>query len=154
MAAGEGLSAGGGPHLLDVISVKRVHNGRDVIVGEVIPSVEVDLAEHAGDVVSTVLDGVEVANVGHRELDLDLLSSLDGDGSNLSHTGVASEVDGASGLVQRPEGHGVGTGNGSGGSEDESLSEMHFDFFCVCKGMFLRKCCAFGGILDEGLNVK
>lgn len=106
--------------------VVGVDNGRDVEVGHAVPATEVDLAEHTGDVGSTLLDSVVVANPSIGEGDGLLGSAADSDGGELVETRVGSEVDGSLNGVQSDKGDGSSKGSGRGGDESgESSSELH-----------------------------
>ena len=128
LAARHGLLRLGGPHLLDVVVVLGIDNGGDVEVGLAVPATEVELGEHAGDVVCALLDSVGVANPLIRELDTRLLGVADLDGLDLlvAVASVGSEVDHAGLVVQGLEGDAGGVGDGRGGGEGQSRgSEMH-----------------------------
>jgi hypothetical protein len=128
LAARHGALGVGGPHLLDVVVIAGVDNGGDVKVGEAVPAAELDLAEHAGNVVLTLGDGVVVADPGVGEGDLLLLAAADGDGVEPSRLGVGSEVDGALNVVEGPEGDGGGLGEDSGGNEGhDGGGELHLE---------------------------
>lgn len=120
--------AGSREDLLDVVLVVGVDNGRDVEVGQALPATKVDLAEHAGSVVRTILDGVPVALPGVRESDGGVLARGGGDGVNVGAARVAGEVDGALSVVQGPEGNAGSAGESRGGNEGSNRSsEKHFD---------------------------
>lgn len=122
-------------HLLDVVLVVGVDNGRDVEVGQSVPAAKVNLAKHAGDVGIALLDGVEVALPGVREGNSGVLAAVDGDGGNISIARVAGEVDGALNIVQGPEVDGGGGRESRRGNESSNRgSEMHFEglFGFVC----------------------
>ena len=119
-----------GPHLLDVVVVIGVDNGRDVEEGHATKGTKVDLAEHAGVVLLALLDGVEVANVLVSKVDGGVLLVADSDGGHLGRAGAGSEVDGALDVIQSPEGDGAGLGGGGRGDEaDDGVGEMHLDCF-------------------------
>ena len=125
-----------GPHLLDVVLVQGVDDGRDVKVRLAI-SVEVDLAQHAGLVRLAIDDGVEVADPGVGEVDGGLLLVVDDDrgyvrGGAAIGLNVGSEVDGALLVVESHEGDGVGADGERGGDEGHGRgSEMHLEYFVV-----------------------
>lgn len=132
LAARHGSESAGGPHLLDVVVIVGVDNGRDIKVGSSVPATKVDLTEHARDVLVTLLDGIVVANVVGGELDSSLLLVADSDGINVGVARAGSEVDGADLVVEGPKGHLASSdGRGSGSEGHESSRELHFDG-CVC----------------------
>lgn len=105
LAAGHGLAGVGGPHLLDVVMVGGVDNGRDVKVGEAVPAAELDFAEHARDVFSVGRIGIPVAYPRIRELNGGVLRGAHRDGFERRGAGVASEDQGTVNAVKSPEGH-------------------------------------------------
>lgn len=127
-AARHGLQGLGREHLLDVVLVVGVDNGGDVKVGQAVPAAKVDLAEHAGDVVGALLDGVEVALPGIGEGNSGVLSTADLDGVDVGAAGVGGEVDGALSVVQGPEGDAGGRRESRGGNEGSNRGgETHFE---------------------------
>ncbi|KAH6611234.1 hypothetical protein Trco_001254 [Trichoderma cornu-damae] len=123
-----GLVGLGREDLLDVVLVVGVDNGGDVEVGQSVPAAEGDLAEHARDVGSAVLDGIEVALPGVGEGDGGVLLAVDGDGFEVGLARVAGEVDGALNIVQSPEGDAGGAGQSRGSNQGSNRSsETHFE---------------------------
>lgn len=118
----------GGVHLLDAVVVVGLDDGRDVEVGEAVPSLEGDFAQHAGDVGLAVRDGVPVADPALGDGGGDLVVAGDLDGVELLVAGAGGEVDGPVGVVKGHEGDGVGGDRKGGGAEDrQNLSELHLD---------------------------
>lgn len=107
----------GRPHLLDVVVVLGVNNGRDVKVVQLVPAREGNLAKHAWDVVLAVLDGVEVADPSIREGNSGVLLAVDLDGLHSRLTSVASEVDSTLNGVEGPEGDCGGLGDSRSGDQ-------------------------------------
>lgn len=140
LAARHGTGLVDGPHLLDVAVVRGVDDGGDVEEGQAAKAAKGNLAEHAGLVLLALLDGVEVAAVDIGEGDGGVLLVADSDGLSLGRTRAGREVDGTLNVVEGPEGDGSGVDSGGRGSEaEESLGEMHFDWFLVCKKVLSRK---------------
>lgn len=128
LAAGHGKLGADGPHLLDVVVVVGVDDGRDIEVGLAQPATEVDLTEHASGLGTALLDSVEVADPRLGEGDGGLLGVADLDGLNGGETGVRGEEDISGVGVESAEGDSAGSSGGHGGDEShESLSEMHLD---------------------------
>lgn len=128
VATGLGLLGVNGPHLLDVVLVVGVDDGRDVKVGEAHPATEEELSEHTRSIVFTVGDGVEVALVVLGELDTLGLAALDGHRLLLGAAGGRGEDDLAGDIVKGLEGDGSGADSGSRGDEaKERLGELHFE---------------------------
>lgn len=126
--ARHGGEAAGGPHLLDVVVVVGVNNGRDVEVSLSLPATELDLAEHARDVLVTLLDGVVVANVVVGEVNSGLLLVADSHRVDFRGARAGSEVDGANLVVEGPEGDLASGDRGSSGSESQkSGGELHLE---------------------------
>jgi len=113
--------------LLDAVVVAGVHNGRDVKVGEAVPSLERNLAEHTGDARGAVRDCVPVADPAVGEVDADTVAAAHVDIADALVAGRRREDDGAASAVLGDEGDRVGKGRG-GKSRDESeeSSELHF----------------------------
>jgi len=90
-----------GVHSLDALSVGRIDNGRDVEEDEIVPPVEANLAEHARDVLSTIVVGVPVADPASRKDRVGGLEAFDHQVGNLGHLQVLlrSEDDDAGGAV-------------------------------------------------------
>lgn len=127
VAAGGGGLGGGRVHELDAVHVVGVDDGGDVEVGQVVPAVEGDLAEHAGGVLGAVRDGVPVADPGLGEVDGGGALGGDLDRVDGGEAGVGDEVDGAVGVVEGLEGDGVG-GDGDGRAEEgEKAGELHLE---------------------------
>lgn len=126
LATGHGGVAGLGPHLLDIVLVVGVNDGRDVEVGLAVPTTESDLAEHAGLVLGTLLDGVEVTNVLIREVNGNLLSTAHGNGLGALKTRIRGEDDGTLLVIESDKGDGGSSSVSSRGNEaSESSSELH-----------------------------
>lgn len=125
----------GRPHLLDVFLVRGIDDRGDVEVGLAVPAREVDLAEHAGRVLVTLLDGVEVTDVGLGEVDSGLLSAADSDSVDVGRARVGGEVDGADLIVKGPESDlASADSGGERGNEAEGGSrEMHGEIVFVTK---------------------
>jgi hypothetical protein len=137
LAARHGVLGAGGPHLLDVAVVGGVDNGRDVKVGQAVPAVELDLAEHAGNVGTALGDGVEVANIVVGELNGGPLGTAHSDGVHGEGVLIADEVDGAHNVVEGPEGDAGGAGKGSRADEaKDSGRETHVD---GGNGVYIRR---------------
>ena len=121
--------------LLDVFLVRGIDDRGDVEVGLAVPAREVDLAEHAGRVLVTLLDGVEVTDVGLGEVDSGLLSAADSDSVDVGRARVGGEVDGADLIVKGPESDlASADSGGERGNEAEGGSrEMHGEIVFVTK---------------------
>lgn len=128
LAAGDGTESLVGPHLLDVVGVVRLDDGRDVEVGQAVPATEDDLSEHTLMGVGALRNGNEVTDEGLRHGDDGLLSVADSDRGNAELVLVAGEEDGTGLVVQSPEGESGSLGDG-GRAEDgeEGGSKLHFD---------------------------
>ena len=125
-AARDGLLLAGGPHLLDVVLVIGVDDGRDVKVGDAIPRVEGNLAQHAGDDGLTISDGEPVSLPAVSDLDRHVLSTGNLGVWDLGHVGVAGEVDCAVKVVLGHKGDRVGSvGGNCGRQERDELGELH-----------------------------
>ena len=144
-AARHGRLDVGRPHLLDIVLVVGVDNGRDVKVSEAHPAGKVYLSEHTGNIGATVLDGIEVANVTLGERDVLLLPSLDHDWVHRRGARAGSEVDGAVNSVERPEGNGTaGAGESSRGHQgSDSIEEAHDVYL-----LFLGENTCYGGYVS------
>jgi hypothetical protein len=130
LAARHGRGTSLGPHLLDVVLVVGVDNGRDVEVRLAVPATEGDLTEHARLVLVALLDSVEVTDVLVREIDGNLLSTADSDGLGALKARVRGEDDGALLVIKGNKGDGGSSSVGSRGDEaNESGSELHFGGF-------------------------
>jgi len=134
VVAGERLAARHWLHgtsreeLLDVVHVIGVDDGRDVEIDQIIPTTEVDLAEHAGNVGLAVRDSVEVASPARGEVDSGVPRTADVDRRKLGQVSVAGEVDGTLNLIQGPECDARSAGDSRGGDESSNgKSETHFD---------------------------
>lgn len=126
--ARDGLLLIGRPHLLDVVLVIGIDNGRDVEVRDVVPAIEGDLAEHARDVGLALPDCIPVSLPAMREGDGDVLVTRDHGVWDLGGVRVAGEVDGAVDGVLGHEGDRVlGGGHDGGGEEGDKLGELHVD---------------------------
>lgn len=129
-AARHGRVGLGRVHLLDVVLVAGVDDGRDVEVGLALGAGELDLAEHAGGVLLALGDGVEVADVALGEVDGGLLRRVDGDGIHGPAVLVGSKVDGATDVIESPEGDLASRGQGGGAESGENGGgELHLEGF-------------------------
>lgn len=154
LATGHGLLRRLGPHLLDVVLVVGVDDGRDVEVGQAVPAREVDLTQHARVVRLAILDGVEVADPRLGELDGRVLLVVDDDGGDIGRSRVAGEVDGALDVVEGPEGDSAGADGGRGGDEGHGRgSEMHLDgvlWWYFDRDWIKGRCCEYSrGLSSE-----
>jgi hypothetical protein len=128
VTAGHGALGLGRVHDLDVGLIIGVNDGGDVKVGLAQPAAELDLAQHAGDVLLASGDGVEVADKLLREVDGDVLGAVNSDGVEEVLVVVGSEVDGALNVINGLEGDLVGADEGSGAQESEDRSgELHLE---------------------------
>lgn len=126
-AARHGRLGVGREHLLDVVLVLGLDDGRDVEVSLALSTVELDLAEHARGVLLSLGDGVEVANVLVREGHSLLLRGVDLDGLHIPGVFVGGEVDGTADVVKGPEGDLSGGGNGGRAEKSkDGGGELHF----------------------------
>lgn len=132
IVAGEDEAARHGPeglgrvHLLDTVVVMGVNDGGDVEVGLALPARELDLSEHARNVLLAVGDGIEVADVLIGKLDGGLLGIAHNDGVHGEGVLVGGEVDGALDVIKSPEGDRVGASkSGRADKGKDRGSEMH-----------------------------
>lgn len=126
LAARHGGGSRLGPHLLDVVLVVGIHDGRDIEISLAVPAAEGDLTKHTGLISLALLDSVEVANVFVREVDSNLLGRADSNRFGALITRVRGEDDGALLVVKSDKCDRGSGGIGSRGDEaDESSSELH-----------------------------
>lgn len=139
IVAGENLAArhrglrGSAPHLLDVVLVIGVDDGRNIEVGLATPAREHDLSEHARLVLRALLDGVEVADVGVRELNSGLLGIAHSDGVDAVSILVRGEIDGSGLVVKGPESDGTSASKSSRADKGKDRGgEEHLEFGGCC----------------------
>ena len=134
VVAGEGLAARGRGlglgrvHHVDTVVVSGVDDGRDIEVGQAVPALEVDLGEHAGDVVAAAGDSVGVANEAVAKSDIDGGTAGNGDGVDTLDTGAGGDVDGTLSVVGRDEAKDVvSLDGGSQAKGSDSAERNHFE---------------------------
>jgi hypothetical protein len=138
---GEGDS---GPHLLDVVVIAGVDNGRDIEVGQAVPAAELNLAEHAGLVLRAGLDSVPVADPSVGERDSGVLGTADGNAGERGRLRIGSEDKGALDVVEGPESNRGGAGDsGRGNKGHERSRELHVCgvVYKIAEELVLRRWC-------------
>lgn len=120
----------GRPHLVNATVVICINNGRDVEVGDVVPTLERDLTQHANSVGGILTDGEPVANPAGGEGDglSSFTSHLNGGDLGVTNAGCKDNL--AAGIVLADKGDSVSStgdcaGDGSNGSD--LGEELHLD---------------------------
>ena len=114
------------PDLLDADVVIGLNNGRDVEEGQAIPAVEADFSEHTRFKRFAIQDGEEVALPAIRNLDLDIIVSLDADRFKMFVSRVVVEVNCAVEVVLGLESNRVVSRDNRGqGGQEKSKRELH-----------------------------
>lgn len=130
LGLGGGAVLAGRPHLVNAGDVCGIDDGRDIKVGDVVPALEGDFAEHALGVGGVLANGEPVANPSSRESDGLGGSSCNLNGADLGVTNTGSEDNLSASAVLADESDSVGGANDrTGGSNDGSNlgEETHFD---------------------------
>jgi len=116
---------------LDTLGVIRVDNRADVEISGICEAVEAYLAEYAGNILSTIVDGVKVANPALREDLLLSSASLESQGIDAFEPGVGGELDSPSGAVLVDKLDKVLSRSQSckrGGCEKNGIQELHLGY--------------------------
>lgn len=115
-------------HNLDVGLVVGINDGRNVKVSLAIPATKFDLSQHAGYVLVTLLDGVEVADKLVREIDSGVTGAVNLDRVKEVLVVIGSEVDGALHTVNGAEGNLTGAGKRGRSQKGQDRSgELHLE---------------------------
>jgi len=129
-SGGLGLVGLGGVEHLDSFGVGWVDNTGDIEVSEIIPSLEVNLAQHARFVGGSFTVGVPVTSPSIGEGLVDDSETVESERRNLFKTGVGGEDNGLGDAVLVDECDNVfGRRHGCkrGGCEKDGVDELHLE---------------------------